>query len=94
MLLRSLLLLLSAMQMTAARKANDAELETAAAIATRFLTRARKVNRRLLRGPEEDEGSGSERHDSNAGFRWTPQRVDVKTDEWHRVRALPMYCTT
>lgn len=87
-----LLLPLSAMQMTAARKANDAELETAVTIATRFLTRARKANHRLLRGPEGDEGS--ERQDSSAGCGWTPHRVDVKTDEWYRVRTLPMYCTT
>lgn len=82
---------------------HDEELETVASIAARFLRRSRKANRRLLLQSQIDAassdcsgGSGDESGGSKtgAGDKWVRQRIDVKTDEWHRVRALPMYCSS
>lgn len=90
-------------KVTASRAMHDEELETVASIAARFLRRSKKANRRLLlqsqtdvassesRGGSGDESGGSK---IGAGDKWVRQRIDVKTDEWHRVRALPMYCSS
>lgn len=87
------------LKLAAARAVHDEELETIAAIAAKFLTRAKKANHRLL-GTEASGAAG----DSNHAFRadgtvvgrrgWARPQIDVKTDEWHRVRALPLYCST
>lgn len=76
-----------------ARTGNDVELENVATVADRFLERARRANRALL---QIDGGvrNADARGGADAGQRRNLPRIDVKTDEWHRVRALPMYCTT
>lgn len=54
------------------------------------------ANHRLLQN--QFDGSRGSSGSSDAGSRvaqkWVRQRIDVKTDEWHRVRALPMYCSS
>lgn len=93
-------------QLAAARAGHDEELKTVAAIAAKFLVRARKANHRLLDNGKERvsdsaallDGIGSGASSVPFGStvdlgQWTPPRIDVKTDEWHRVRALPLYCS-
>ena len=96
-------------QVAASRAINDEELETVASIAGRFLKRSRKANHRLLlqqsqlgagSGESGADGGGGGSGDNSHGTKnvigqgWVRQRIDVKTDEWHRVRALPMYCSS
>lgn len=95
------IVLFASTKVAASRAIHDEELETVAAIAARFLMRSRKANRRLLlqsqskrsdrSGCGGDENGGAK---TDAGGKWVRQRIDVKTDEWHRVRALPMYCSS
>lgn len=73
-----------------------------ATIAGRFLVRAKKANHWLVLGNEGSAGEGSRkqngapRDEGTAAGRSQRRRprIDVKTDEWHRVRALPMYCSS
>eukprot|EP00752_Nemacystus_decipiens_P006436 g5797.t2 len=91
-------------QINASRAIHDEELENIASIAGRFLRRSRKANQQLLLQSQLDvggtESSGEGGGDQNGGaergaaHKWVRQRIDVKTDEWHRVRALPMYCSS
>lgn len=93
-------------QVEASRAIHDEELENVASIAGRFLRRSRKVNRRLLLlqsqlradgGESSGDGGGGSTGGSKRGAgrqEWVRQRIDVKTDEWHRVRALPLYCSS
>ncbi|CAM9666678.1 unnamed protein product [Scytosiphon promiscuus] len=85
-------------QVAASRAIHDEELENVALIAGRFLRRSRKANRRLLRSQLDAAGGGerggSEGTQGGDGHEWVRQKIDVKTDEWHRVRALPMYCSS
>lgn len=86
------------MQVAASRAIHDEELENVASIAGRFLRRSRKANRRLLkRQLDADRGGdsgGNKGTQSGDGQEWVRPKIDVKTDEWHRVRALPMYCSS
>lgn len=79
--------------MNASRATDDTELETVAAIAACFLRRSKKANHHLLQS--HAAASGDRGGSNDGGSRgWVRQRIDVKTDEWHRVRALPMYCSS
>lgn len=85
-------------KLTAARTVHDEELETIAGIAAKFLGRAKKANRRLL-GSKGRGAAGDINHVLRADATavgpggWARPQIDVKTDEWHRVRALPLYCS-
>ncbi|CAM9841431.1 unnamed protein product [Ectocarpus sp. 8 AP-2014] len=85
-------------QVAASRAIQDEELENIASIAGRFLKRSRKANRRLLQSQLDAASGGGSRGDEGAkngvGQGWVRQRIDVRTDEWHRVRALPLYCSS
>eukprot|EP00903_Cladosiphon_okamuranus_P012565 g11764.t1 len=91
-------------QVRASRAIHDADLENIASIAGRFLRRSRRANRHLLLQSQLDVAGGESSCDDSedrtggtkrgAGQEWVRQRIDVKTDEWHRVRALPMYCSS
>lgn len=86
--------------MLASRAVKDQELENVATIASRFLRRSKKANRRLMEtqiAAGHGDGGGGGSGDAHAGDdcqKWIQQKIDVKTDEWHRVRALPMYCSS
>lgn len=89
-------------QVAASRAIHDEELENVASIAGRFLRRSRKANLQLLLqsqngasgGESSGDGGGDNYGGTKRGAEWVRQRIDVKTDEWHRVRALPMYCSS
>ena len=84
-------------QVLASRAVKDEELENVATIASRFLRRSKKANRRLMETQiAAGHGGGSGGGDGNGDdcHKWMRQKVDVKTDEWHRVRALPLYCSS
>lgn len=85
--------------MLASRAVKDEELENVATIASRFLRRSKKANRRLMEtqiaaGRGGGSGGGGDGHGGDDCQKWMRQKIDVKTDEWHRVRALPMYCSS
>ncbi|CBJ29841.1 conserved unknown protein [Ectocarpus siliculosus] len=85
-------------QVAASRVIQDEELENIASIAGRFLKRSRRANHRLLQSQLDAASGGGSRGDEGAksgvGQGWVRQRIDVRTDEWHRVRALPLYCSS
>ncbi|CAM9183765.1 unnamed protein product [Laminaria digitata] len=95
-------------QVLASRAVHDEELENVATIASRFLRRSKKANRRLMETQFAVGGGGGSGSDGGVGVgggdggggggdncqKWMRQKIDVKTDEWHRVRALPMYCSS
>ncbi|CAM9434368.1 unnamed protein product [Ectocarpus sp. 12 AP-2014] len=85
-------------QVAASRAIQDEELENIASIAGRFLKRSRRANQRLLQSQLDAASGGGSRGDegakNGAGQGWVRQRIDVRTDEWHRVRALPLYCSS
>ncbi|CAB1117137.1 unnamed protein product [Ectocarpus sp. CCAP 1310/34] len=82
-------------QVAASRAIQDEELENMASIAGRFLKRSRRANHRLLQSqldaPSGGGSSGDEGAKNGVSQGWVRQKIDVRTDEWHRVRALPMY---
>lgn len=96
--LNSLIQRVTNAQVAASRAIQDEELENIAAIAGRFLKRSRKANQRLLQSQLDAASGGGSIGDEGAkdgiSQGWVRQRIDVKTDEWHRVRALPLYCSS
>lgn len=85
-------------QVAASRAIQDEELKNIASIAGRFLKRSRRANHRLLQSQLDAASGGGSSGDEGAkngvGQGWVRQRIDVRTDEWHRVRALPLYCSS
>lgn len=74
----------------ASRNNQDKEVENIATVAAQFLKRSKEANRRLL---ERDVGDA---HDgvNRSRPKLVKQSIDVKTDEWHRVRAIPLYISS
>ena len=79
-----------ARQMVASRAMYDDELKNLTAVADKFLRRSKKANRRLLEGGIGDVNG----HRNSNNPKWVKQLIDVKTDDWHRVRALPLYSSS